>query len=107
MDEVQFLADRVVIIVAGRIVAEGTPEALMAGQNADTVIRFRSEVALPDSLLSGALIDDGAVELITKDPTRTLYELTSWAVQNRVELEGLTVLRPSLEDVYLEITREA
>jgi ABC-2 type transport system ATP-binding protein len=107
MDEVQFLADRVVIIAAGKIVAEGSPEALMAGQQADTVIRFRSAGALPEALRVGARIDGDTVELVTSEPTRTLYELTSWAVQRGVVLEGLQVSRPSLEDVYLEITREA
>src|SRR5437868_13651900 len=52
MDEVQYLADRVVIIAAGKIVAEGTPEALMGRQQSDTLIRFR----LPDS--AGALPED-------------------------------------------------
>jgi hypothetical protein len=46
-----------------------------------------------------------SVELDAKDPTRTLYELTSWAVQAKVSLEGIEVSLPSLEDVYLEITK--
>ncbi len=107
MDEVQFLADRVVIIAAGKIVAEGTPESLMAGQEADTVIRFRTARALPAALRAGASFAGDAVELVTKEPTRTLYELTSWAVEAGVELDGLQVTRPSLEDVYLDITKEA
>ena len=107
MDEVQFLADRVVIIAAGKIVAEGTPDSLMGRQQADTLIRFRHTGTLPEAVRAGAHIDGDAVELVTRDPTRTLYELTSWAVQNGVMLEGLQVTRPSLEDVYLEITKEA
>jgi ABC-2 type transport system ATP-binding protein len=51
-------------------------------------------------------VDADSVELETRDPTRTLFELTSWAVQSGVSLEGLQVTRPSLEDVYLEITKE-
>ena len=110
MDEVQFLADRVVIIAAGRIVAEGTPESLMGRQQSDTLIRFRlpdSAGALPEALRGAARLDGGSVEIETKDPTRALFELTSWAVQKNVSLEGLQVTRPSLEDVYLEITRKA
>ena len=110
MDEVQFLADRVVIIAAGRIVAEGTPEALMGRQQSDTLIRFRlpdSAGALPEALRGAARLDGGSVEIETKDPTRALFELTSWAVQKNVSLDGLQVTRPSLEDVYLEITRKA
>jgi len=104
---VQFLADRVVIIAAGKVVAEGTPESLMGRQQADTMIRFRYAGTLPEAVGPGAHVDGDAVELVTRDPTRTLYELTSWAVQNGVMLEGLQVTRPSLEDVYLEITKEA
>ena len=110
MDEVQFLADRVVIIAAGRIVAEGTPESLMGRQQSDTLIRFRlpdSAGALPEALRGAARLDGGSVEIETKDPTRALFELTSWAVQKNVSLDGLQVTRPSLEDVYLEITRKA
>jgi hypothetical protein len=41
------------------------------------------------------------------DPTRTLYELTSWAMEASISLEGLEVARPTLEDVYLQITQDA
>jgi ABC-2 type transport system ATP-binding protein len=110
MDEVQFLADRVVIIAAGKIVAEGTPDSLMDRQKADTLIRFRlpvPSIELPERLRTVARIGPESIELETPDPTRMLFELTSWAVQNNVALDGLQVIRPSLEDVYLEITREA
>jgi ABC-2 type transport system ATP-binding protein len=51
-----------------------------------------------------AVVSDRAVEVRTEDPTRTLYELTGWALQQGLRLEGLVVARPSLEDVYLELT---
>jgi ABC-2 type transport system ATP-binding protein len=110
MDEVQYLADRVVIIAAGKIVAEGTPDSLMARKQADTVIRFRVEpqaIELPSALRALARVNGVSIELQTKDATRTLHQLTSWAVDSGVELDGLQVTRPSLEDVYLEITGEA
>lgn len=108
MDEVQYLADRVVIISAGRIVAEGTPETLMGARPATTMIRFRTPLQpLPEALRNGARIDGEHVELETDDATRTLYDLTSWAVQSGTTLEALQVTRPSLEDVYLEITHDA
>jgi ABC-2 type transport system ATP-binding protein len=110
MDEVQYLADRVVIIAEGRIVAEGTPDSLMGRKQADTLIRFRVDprtIELPDSLRAMARVNGESVELETKDATRTLHQLTSWAVEKGVDLDGLQVTRPSLEDVYLEITREA
>lgn len=108
MDEVQYLADRVVIIAAGKIVAEGTPETLVGKRPAATTIRFQvPPAAIPDPLRVKAQVDGGYVELETEDPTRVLFDLTSWAVQAGISLEGLQVTRPSLEDVYLEITREA
>ena len=63
-------------------------------------------MTLPEAIRGSARLEGNAVELETKDPTRTLYELTSWAVQAGIALEGLQVTRPSLEDIYLEITKE-
>jgi ABC-2 type transport system ATP-binding protein len=110
MDEVEYLADRVAIIAAGRIVAEGTPSTLAGRQTAATVVRFllpAGVTELPLQLRQGATIDGANVEMATDDPTRTLYDLTSWAVQAQLSLDGLEVARPSLEDVYLEITHDA
>ena len=108
MDEVQFLADRVMIIAGGKVVAEGTPESLVNRRSASTAIRFQTPSSpIPDAIRKNARIDGDMVELETDDPTRTLHELTSWAVNAGVNLESLQVTRPSLEDVYLDITREA
>ena len=110
MDEVEFLCDRVAIISAGRIVAEGSPSTLAGRQSASTVIRFQLPPGgpqLPDQLRNRATVDRDTVEVRTDDATLTLYELTSWAVQQQVSLEGLEVARPSLEDVYLTITHDA
>ena len=106
MDEVQFLADRVVIISAGTIVAEGTPDTLAGRENAAAVIRFKKpdKASLPLGIGAAARSDGDFVEVETTDPTRALYELTSWAVQQDLSLEALEVTRPSLEDVYLQIT---
>ena len=109
MDEVQFLADRVVIIAAGKIVAEGTPDKLAGRETAAALIRFRrpDSATLPAGVASQAKADGDFVEVRTGDPTRALYELTAWAVQQNISLEGLEVTRPSLEDVYLQITEGA
>jgi ABC-2 type transport system ATP-binding protein len=110
MDEVQYLADRVAIIAAGKVVAEGTPDTLAGREKAGAIIRFQlpsGTDALPERLRTLARVGGGSVELETKDPTRTLYDLTSWAVQAGISLEGLEVSRPSLEDVYLEITKDS
>jgi ABC-2 type transport system ATP-binding protein len=109
MDEVQYLADRVAIIAAGRVVAEGTPDTLAGREKAAATIRFRlssDAVELPAQLRALARPGGDEIQLETKDPTRTLYDLTSWAVQAGISLEALEVTRPSLEDVYLQITQD-
>jgi ABC-2 type transport system ATP-binding protein len=93
MDEAQRLADRVTIIADGRIVARGTPADLGGREDGTTTIRYRAE---------GREI---AVE--TDDPVKTLHELTGAALAKGEALEGLEVTRPTLEDVYLELTASA
>ena len=105
MDEAQHLADRVVVISGGRIVAEGAPGTLGLRDRARVVIRFR----LPDGVAPPGGLEappggDGFRELSVEDPVVTLHDLTGWAIQEGVTLEGLEVLRPTLEDVYLELT---
>jgi ABC-2 type transport system ATP-binding protein len=90
MDEAQRLADRVTIIAAGCIVAQGTPEDLGERDAGETTIRY--------------LTEGREVVLQTADPVKTLHELTGAALAKGEELEGLEVTRPSLEDVYLELT---
>jgi ABC-2 type transport system ATP-binding protein len=108
MEEAQRLADRIVVIAQGRIVAEGTPETIGGRNLAATVIRFSlpagtsvSDVPARDARID----DDGHVSLNTSEPTKLLHELTAWALANGGELAGLEVQRPSLEDVYLDLTR--
>ncbi|HEY7874659.1 MAG TPA: ABC transporter ATP-binding protein [Actinomycetota bacterium] len=109
MDEAQTLADRVAIIVDGKIVAEGPPGALQGSAPAATTIEFSlaSGVALPPALGADGASRDGAYVLTTDEPLRVLHDLTGWALDNDVELEGLAVARPSLEDVYLQLTAAA
>jgi ABC-2 type transport system ATP-binding protein len=106
MDEAQHLADRIAIIDHGRIVAEGAPETLGGRADGKSVIRF----ALPEGFaleqipMPGLAVRDDLVEVEAESPTRALHELTGWAMGEGVELERLQVTRPSLEDVYLELT---
>ena len=107
MDEAQNLADEVAIIDRGGIVAQGPPSALRGRDTAATRLRFRLPVPapeLPDGLRSTATLSDGTVHLVTDDPTRALHQLTGWAVEHGLRLDDLEVSRPSLEDVYLDIT---
>ena len=93
LDEAQELADRVAIIKGGRILAEGSPEQLGVGGGS----RYRV----------AHLVDGELVVHQTDDPTRLLHELTSAALAAHQELEGLSVTRPSLEEIYLELTAGA
>jgi len=106
MEEAQVLADRVIVMAAGVIVAEGTPESIGGRADAVTTIEF----VLPSGATVGELpvpVEDdghGVVGLATAEPTRVLHLLTSWAVERSIELEGLSITRPTLEDVYLALT---
>jgi ABC-2 type transport system ATP-binding protein len=105
MDEAQHLANTVAVIAKGEIVARGTPDTLGGRDLGTALIRFRVSDAAgapPPSLAFTAT--DAGYELRTLEPTRALHELTGWAVERGVELEALEVARPTLEDVYLELT---
>jgi ABC-2 type transport system ATP-binding protein len=114
MDEAQFLADHVAIIRDGRIVAQGTPDQLGGREDAETTIRFAAPAGIDPQELpaNGRLAVRAAngggatIEIATAEPVRVLNDLTGWALERGVELQGLEVRRPSLEDVYLELTAE-
>ena len=107
--EAQALADRVAVIADGRIVADGTPESLGGRSTAATVVSFRLDGSNLDGFPVGdaAMTDEGRVTIRTQTPTRTVHDVTGWAVGRGIELEDLAITRPSLEDVYLELTGEA
>ena len=90
MDEAQRLADRVAIISGGEVVARGTPEDLGERDAQPATITYRRE--------------GREFSLRTTTPVETLHELTSEALAKGEALENLEVRRPSLEDVYLELT---
>ncbi|MEO8292668.1 MAG: ABC transporter ATP-binding protein [Actinomycetota bacterium] len=105
MDEAQVLADRVAIIARGEIVVEGPPDTLAGRDAMRARIRFRLAAPTenpPD--LGQEPRGDGTFEIRAEDPTRALHELTGWALETGARFETLDVTRPSLEDVYLEIT---
>jgi ABC-2 type transport system ATP-binding protein len=109
MDEAQNLADRVAIMAAGRIVAQGSPGSLGGRDVAEAEISFRlpRDTGLDDLPALGPerpRLEDGRVTLRTAAPTGALHTLTGWALARGTELEGLAVTRPSLEDVYLRLT---
>jgi ABC-2 type transport system ATP-binding protein len=108
MDEAQVLADRAAIIVGGQIVAEGPPDEI-GREAAITEIRFRLPEGVDRAQLPVAVdADDGverAVTIRTADPVAVLNDLTGWARERGTDLPGLAVGSPSLEEIYLELTK--
>jgi ABC-2 type transport system ATP-binding protein len=105
MDEAQYLADQVAVISSGRIVAEGPPATLGNRDQAKARIRYRlADGAAPPGGLSAPPGPDGLIELVPDDLTAALHRLTGWAMEQQVVLSGLEVIRPSLEDIYLQLT---
>ena len=92
LDEAQELADRVAIIKGGQILAEGSPAELGVGG------KSRYRVAY--------VVGGEPVVHQTDDPTSLLHELTAAALARGERIEGLSVTRPSLEEVYLELTAD-
>jgi ABC-2 type transport system ATP-binding protein len=107
MDEAQNLADRVAIIVGGLIVAEGSPAELVGSRGDVTRVTFRlpDGAPHPPASLTGGAEPGGRISIETAEPTKLLHGLTSWAITEGVGLLDLTVSKPSLEDVYLELTK--
>jgi ABC-2 type transport system ATP-binding protein len=110
MDEAENLADRIAVIAAGRIVAEGTPGTLGGREGMPASIRF----TLPHGVDAGDLPEelralvssatDGRVVLESPRPLDGLKVLADWAHERGLDLPDLDVRRPSLEDVYLQLT---
>jgi ABC-2 type transport system ATP-binding protein len=105
MAEAQALADRVVVLNSGTVVAEGPPAGLGGRDAALARITFTLPEGYPaDGLPVPGEVRGGAVVIETASPVQDLYRLTAWAVHCGVALSALTVDRPSLEDVYLKLT---
>jgi ABC-2 type transport system ATP-binding protein len=106
MDEAQYLADRVAVIASGTIVAEGTPESLGGRATAATLITFQSDGADLEGLPADdvRIGENGRVAISTDTPTATVHRLSGWALERGIELSDLSVTRPSLEDIYLQLT---
>ena len=112
MEEAERLADRIAVIAAGQIVAEGTPQTLGDRQLEAARISFSAPegstaAELPDAL--GARLTQhasGRLVLASTRVTADLYALAGWALERGLELDDLEVTRPTLEDVYLQLTTE-
>jgi len=112
MDEAQHLSDHVAILRAGEIVAFGTPETLAGGDGQGaTVVRFRLPAGVTAEEIASAVeaqpeVSGAQVSFHTDRPQRSLAKLLSFADARGLELADLEVRRPTLEDVFLELTGE-
>jgi len=111
IEEAEKLCDRVAILDHGRIIAEGTPKELTARSQLTARIEFRASGALSDADING-IADvsgierrpDGTMVLKTQHSTIALVALVRLIEQRRLELTDLHITKPSLEDLFLELT---
>lgn len=101
LEEAQELADRVIVMAAGRIAAEGPPDELGERNTRTTTIRFRLDPTRADEL--GVNHDNGRFETETDDPVAIINELTGRALERGIALEALEVSRLTLEEAYLRL----
>ena len=112
MEEAEFLADRIAVIAAGRIVAEGTPRTLGDRHLRGAQITFApprgvGAYDLPDPLAERMTEHPGGrLVLASASVAEDLHLLSGWALERELELDDLEVRRPTLEDVYLNLTAE-
>jgi ABC-2 type transport system ATP-binding protein len=112
MDEAEALADRVAVIAAGRIVAEGETSRLGGRDTAPCEICFQLPVGvreseLPDLSESDIAVYGSSVKIRAACAEEALWVLLGWAREHDTNLMGLEVVRPSLEDVYLDLVRQS
>ena len=112
MEEAETLADRIMIIAAGRIVASGTPETIGGRATDATLITFTlpegaEEADLPPLLAPVSVGRHRVAEVTCEEPMRILGVLAPWALEHGYQLADISVHRPTLEEIYLRLTAEA
>lgn len=109
MDEAQALADRVAVIAKGEIVADGTPDTIGGRDSAQARIHFGlpEGVRIEEVPVAAEPMAPDRYVIHVDDPTETLHALTGWALDKGLTIPRLAVDRPSLEDIYLQLTGTA
>ncbi len=112
MDEAAHLADRIVILRAGEIAAEGTPEQLSQSLGSGADVTFDLPAGVSRERLAATLggpveVTGGVVRCRTDDVQRLLTSLLAWAEREHVVLANLQAIRPTLDDVFVQLAGEA
>jgi ABC-2 type transport system ATP-binding protein len=109
MDEAQYLGDRVAVMRAGEIIAEGTPDELGGRDRRPAEISFTlpdgtSLDELPDVPSERRTFEAGHALVHTREPVRAAHLITGWALERGIALGSFRIAQPTLEDIYLELT---
>jgi ABC-2 type transport system ATP-binding protein len=112
MDEAQHLADRVAVMRAGEIIAIGRPDELGGRDMRPAELRFvlppeMSIDEIPEVPSEGRSLEGDRVLVLTRQPVMAAQKITTWALEQDIELRGFAVSQPTLEDIYLELTSSA
>jgi len=112
IEEAEKLCDQVAIVDQGKIIVHGTPREIQAQTVGHSVIDMHLSAPLPDGVIPAVL--DGEKVMLSDDrrsltvssskPTRTLVDLVKWIDQLGIELLDIQLKRPTLEDVFIELT---
>jgi ABC-2 type transport system ATP-binding protein len=111
IEEAERLCDRVAIVDQGKIIAMGTPREIQARTLGQSLIEIKTEQPMPVDVPN---FENSDKHLLSEDrmslavystrPARTLPDLVKWIDQNGLELEDIHLKRPTLEDVFIELT---
>ena len=112
IEEAERLCDRVAIMDAGQIIAIGTPRELQERSANQSSIEIRLKQPLKDSALPQwaesvrSIVSDDRFQITvySKRPARTLVEMVKWIDASGFELDDVRLSRPTLEDVFIELT---
>jgi len=112
IEEAEKLCDRVAIMDGGKIIAIGTPREIQAKTLGQSVIEIRCDKPIPNVELpqwnhsekSQISADRKSLAVISSHPARTLVEIVKWIDQQNIDLADVHLKRPSLEDVFIELT---
>jgi len=112
IEEAERLCDRVAIMDEGRIVAMGTPRELQQKSREQSRIEIVCAQALnagqlpqwPDAMQTSVDGDGRSLVVYSKRPARTLFEIMKWMDQQGIQLDDVHLKKPTLEDVFVELT---